>query len=302
MKKLTNTLMRGLVALTVAGLCLAVTPISARADVLAFEVDESAVPGADDEQFDAEGLTGKYLEELTLNADGSFSASLVVQFTAYTATLPIEDQIGAIVGGTGETTDPNLYGLYALVTVEGSYFTIDPLDTTAGPDPGEGTLTQFIFSPTSATADVYTDPSRDTEFDHTGPTANDDNLDDQHILTASSILPFPDSNGLVLTVNANNAVVTGSYALVFTNPTLVDPDGPLYWPGLTGFTLTGTASGDVDPTGECAPNCVFPTSVIGDTSLSFEGEQIVVPEPTTLSLLGLGLLGVATAARRRRKV
>jgi hypothetical protein len=303
MKKLTNSMLRGLVALTMAGMGLTFTPSVASADV--FNVDEGAVPGAVDNELIVGGLTGKYQESLTLGA-GVFSATLVVEFASYTGSVEA-DQIGNMFAGVGPdiaggeaVNDPanlNEYGLYALVTVSGTYTTLD-LDPA---DPGHDI--QFNFRPTAATADIYVDPARDTVLNHATATATA-TTPDLYILTASLLQgpPFyPASNGTVHTFDG--AVVSGSYALSFANPTLVNPNGPLYWPGLVGFTLSGVASGDVDPLSECNlafPDCSFPGNVYGDTSLSFD--LAAVPEPATLSLLGMGLLSAGAAARRRRKV
>src|SRR5688572_29187495 len=120
MKQLRSSLTRGLFALAVAGLGLAATPGTARADVLDFTVDESVVAGANNVQFNADGLTGKYAEVIEINGS-NFEASLFVNWTAYTDnSLPTTSQIG-------DGAPANEYRLYAVVTASGTINSLGPL-------------------------------------------------------------------------------------------------------------------------------------------------------------------------------
>lgn len=257
----------------------------ANAAFVTFTVDESAVGGGSaPDVFQANGITGRYREQVILDTDaGTFSGNLIVNFTNYTlgAVGAGEQLTGTRALGGENAANMDRYNLYAFVSVNGTF------TATPGTVPGQ---TVFSFLLDNGQADVFIDPNRNTLKDLATLTTTGGAADDKQVLTASQINTNPDrSFGNVIVAGANQ-VVTGSYALVFTDPTLVDV-GPTYWPSLAGLIFQATASGDVDP-----GSGSFPTEIFGDTSIQF-----TVPEPASLSLLGLGLLGTRFALRRRRQ-
>jgi hypothetical protein len=270
-----------------AGLGLTLTPATASADFLDFTVVEGTVPDASTNTITADQVTGVYQEIIEFDGFGNFEATLWVSFNNYQSTegtVDVPDQLGNF--------SENQYLLYASViatgTVTGTGLVGDP----------------FLFEPTDAEAYLYVDPNSDTAPTNLpGDDPYDDlptlsNTGDDYLIMSATEIDLGGSFGQLTggpTVDEDDEA--GLYQLIFTNPTLSDfgtlLDGQSYWPTLTSFGLRAITDGDFDDAD------LSDGTLTGQTSLVFD--VVVVPEPATLSLLGIGLLGVGIAARRRRK-
>lgn len=280
MLKIRQVVVRKLVTLAIAGLGLAL-PATASADFLDFTVNEGAV-GAPTlpNTLIADILNGGYEEVITFGAGGAFTATAVADFTAFRAnegTTGVFSQLG----------DPNCdpttflcaaspeYAIYAVFTSTGI--------AQPGPDPN---TTDFIG--TSANVSLYLDRNQDTQKSAAaGVTGN--NGDDELILSSDTLVEG--GGRLVPPGSPGFPEGGGTFSLVFGDLVL-SPFGQLYFPSMANLNLNAISSGDFNfftPTGT--------QTVSGDLSVGFEG---AVPEPLTLSLFGMGLLGTGIVARRRR--
>jgi hypothetical protein len=251
-----------------AGLGLALTAGTANAAVLTFTVDESVVPGAGAfGQFSADKLNGFYDETLTINADFSFDANAVAQFEAYALN---NAPTGTGLIGCGEGINAACYSVYALFDGSGTV------------NPGTGLVTF-----TSGSVALYLDPTQDTTATPaaTGagsPTVVDPNGDDELILSSANL---GDGTGQIV------APVGGFFDLTFINIVLT-AFGQQYYPDLPIFNLSSVIDGDFD--------AIPPNPTPGTYNLGGDVSAVFAPEPASMALFGMTLLGAGLAARRRR--
>jgi hypothetical protein len=282
MSRIRRVLVRSLVTLAIAGLGLAL-PATASADFLDFTVDEGAV-GAPTFPLvlTADILNGGYEETITFGAGGAFTASAVADFTAFRAN---EGSVGVF----SQLDDPNCVSTATVLCSALPTYAIYAVFTSTGfAAPGADPNTT-VFTGTGAEVSLYLDRNQDTtKTAAAGATGNTG--DDSLILSSSNLIEG--GGRLVPPGSEGFPLGGGTFSLVFGD-LLLSPFGQLYFPSMATLDLTAIASGDFNffqPVGT--------QTVTGDLSVGFEGAA--VPEPLTLSLFGMTLLGTGIVARRRR--
>lgn len=250
---------------------LGLVSLSARAVFEDFTVDEGSVPGNAAGTILADKLNGGYSERISFDGLGGFDATVFADFGQFfinEGTLLVASQLNTS------------YGLYALFDSTGTI--------AGGPD-------LFTFTGTSGAFTLWVDPLQDTDktLGATGsdPVTLGDDSDDYLIAFANNLTA---ATGILV------AGVGGFFDLVFDDFTLTsgdqsgafggDQNGTLYFTDPSPFYLRVNVDGDFDDF-TVAGN----QTVTGDVSAVF-----AVPEPGTLALVGISLLGLGGLRRIRR--
>jgi len=245
-----------------------------------FTVNEGAIAGALAQTFTADKITGNYVEVISFSGaenSGTFNVSLkwnAGQFVANDGSTPLASQLSGTSSGQ--------YGLYALYQGTGTF------NTTAS-----GTV--FSFTP-GGSLSLFADAQANTEFKQPAngvlgfTTSND--ADDVLIATGIPTSGEGRLDPTLSTCGPSSGINCGSFGASSTfNLTAA---GSEYFVAPNPFYNISFQSGQLNnftPSG---------TQVINGSLDVIFGGSSEVPEPATVAMVGLGLLGLGLSRRRKQ--
>ena len=233
-----------------------------------FTVNEGVIPGANQYSFVADKITGNYVEQITFapatSSSGTFNVALrwdAGQYVAQDGSEKVGSQLG--LGVAGQT---NQYSLYALYNGAGTYAT-------------NNNITVFTFTP-GGSLSIFADPSAAI------------NGADILLAVGTPISGEGTLNPGLSTCSGGggNGINCGSFGAASTLE--LTAAGKLYFVAPNPFYAFSFQSGQLNNF-----TVGVNQTINGSLDVIFGN---TVPEPTTVALLGLGLLGFA-ASRRKRK-
>ncbi|HBA65031.1 MAG TPA: flocculation-associated PEP-CTERM protein PepA [Methylococcaceae bacterium] len=276
--------------LAFAGLtaAMAITSTSAMAELFPdFQVNPSAY--SPQSTFTADKIVGGYVEVAqfsttaftdALNFSGTFTTDIRWQASAF---FKDEGTTQLFGGGTSGSGLNSSYGMYALFSgLTGTF------NTVAG-------ITTFTFAP-SGTLALYIDPNLDTVFGNTtaniGVTANGG--DDILIATGVGVAGTGTLNPFLPTCGTGSGTTINCGSFGATTSISLNAAGEAYFVDPVPFYPLAFEAGQFN---NFNPASLAPQLINGSMDVKFGGS---VPEPTTVALMGLGLLGLGL--RRRKNV